>query len=59
MGVHILLLTQELVYEYAKIILGVMTSSPEPHGKVGKVDFFFVWYPERQVFEKLMKKVLI
>eukprot|EP00434_Breviolum_minutum_P031883 symbB.v1.2.028198.t1/scaffold2966.1/size66338/3 len=25
---------EELVYEYAKIILGVMTSSPEPHGKV-------------------------
>lgn len=25
---------EEFVYEYAKIILGVMTSSPEPHGKV-------------------------
>ncbi|CAJ1403459.1 unnamed protein product [Effrenium voratum] len=25
---------EDLVYEYAKIILGVMTSSPEPHGKV-------------------------
>ena len=26
--------SQELVYEYAKIILRVMTSSPEPYGKV-------------------------
>ena len=31
------ILSEELVYEYAKIILGVMTSSPEPHGKVGKM----------------------
>ncbi|CAE7313191.1 Acly [Symbiodinium sp. CCMP2456] len=25
---------EEFVYEYAKVILGVMTSSPEPHGKI-------------------------
>lgn len=25
---------QEFVYEYTKIILSVMTSSPEPYGKV-------------------------
>ena len=30
---------QEFVYEYAKIILGVMTSSPEPHGKAELVKF--------------------